>query len=489
MRGRRLDLMLVFAALFATYAYFYSGTSPNPNSRYDLTRAIVEQNRLSIDSYRSNTLDKSFFRGHYYSDKAPGASFFVVPVYAVAFHTASLATSFQDARRSYPIQNVLFHLVQVFGAGLPGALLGTLLFRTLRDESTREADDDSVEARATRRKNALLATLFVCLGTGYFAYSTLFYGHVLAGGALYLLYDAAVRRRDFRIAGAATGFAILVEYPVAPAALFLGAFALWTAPRSDWKRNVARYCLAGAPFAIVLGAYNRAITGSPFTLSYAAVHPQFQEMMGKGFFGVTLPSPTVVVRLLFGGWRGIFVTGPVLMAIFAGVAPCWRKNRPAAICGAVVVVYFLLMNASYGMWWGGVASYARHLVPALPFFAPFVYYALAESPRWLRRSILVLGGVSMTNALVIVATHAHGSEYDWFPLRSAYAALWNGDVGQSLYHSAVLHGALLVPHQGTNLGAVLLGERTPMSLLPLLVLAVAWCVAWRAATKRQGTLA
>src|SRR5437016_13614268 len=76
--------LLIAMVLFVSYAYFYAGGGWNQNSRFDLIRAIVEQGTLRIDAYHDNTRDKAIFRGHYYSDKAPGLALLGVPIVAVA---------------------------------------------------------------------------------------------------------------------------------------------------------------------------------------------------------------------------------------------------------------------------------------------------------------------------------------------------------------------------------------------------------------------
>ena len=70
--------------LFASYAYFYQAGGWNQNSRFALVRAMTERNTLRIDAYRDSTGDRAVWRGHYYSDKAPGASLLaVIPVDAI----------------------------------------------------------------------------------------------------------------------------------------------------------------------------------------------------------------------------------------------------------------------------------------------------------------------------------------------------------------------------------------------------------------------
>jgi hypothetical protein len=61
--GKRAVLIAV--AAFVSCAYFYEGGGWNQNSRFDLVRAILDENTLSIDAYHENTGDKALYQGHY----------------------------------------------------------------------------------------------------------------------------------------------------------------------------------------------------------------------------------------------------------------------------------------------------------------------------------------------------------------------------------------------------------------------------------------
>src|SRR5205085_11659844 len=78
----------IFALLFGVYAYFYQAGGWNQNSRFDLVRAVAEHGTLAIDRYAANTGDDSRFGGHYYCDKAPGASALCLPTYALMYRIA-----------------------------------------------------------------------------------------------------------------------------------------------------------------------------------------------------------------------------------------------------------------------------------------------------------------------------------------------------------------------------------------------------------------
>jgi hypothetical protein len=80
----RRSASVLGAALLVSYAYFYQAGGWNQNSRFALVRAILERHTLQIDAYQAHTRDRALWRGHYYSDKAPGASLLALPAAGVA---------------------------------------------------------------------------------------------------------------------------------------------------------------------------------------------------------------------------------------------------------------------------------------------------------------------------------------------------------------------------------------------------------------------
>src|SRR3954466_12715067 len=83
MKRDRRTLWILGVVLFVSYAYYYQAGGWNQNSRFALVRAILERHTLQIDAYQLHTGDRAIWRGHYYSDKAPGASLLaLVPVQA-----------------------------------------------------------------------------------------------------------------------------------------------------------------------------------------------------------------------------------------------------------------------------------------------------------------------------------------------------------------------------------------------------------------------
>ena len=203
--------LLLGAVTFFSLIYFYEGGGWNQNSRFDLLRAIVEQHTLQIDAYHQNTQDKAHFKGHYYSDKAPGLVFLAVPVTLAARPVLRVAGIDPESARG---EYVLSWLVTALVVALPTALAGIcLFFLALKFGCSSIA--------------AAFATVVMCVGTPIWAYGSVFWAHALVGACLVFAFASAVKLRESERAGADFGWALAVgltagwatvtEYPAAPA--------------------------------------------------------------------------------------------------------------------------------------------------------------------------------------------------------------------------------------------------------------------------------
>ncbi|MFB6147414.1 MAG: hypothetical protein ABEJ66_00880, partial [Candidatus Nanohaloarchaea archaeon] len=77
LNSREKKILLTVFLLTGLFVQWYG---VNANSRFDLTRSIVDHGQLSIDPVYRNTGDRSYYRGRYYSDKEPGMAFLATPV-------------------------------------------------------------------------------------------------------------------------------------------------------------------------------------------------------------------------------------------------------------------------------------------------------------------------------------------------------------------------------------------------------------------------
>jgi hypothetical protein len=464
----RIRAFLIFGVIFFSYAYFYEGGGWNQNSRFDLVRAIVEQGTLRIDAYHENTNDKAFANGHYYSDKAPGLQLLAVPI-------AETVTPLLRATGVDPVSPDgladLAYCLAVFAVALPmAAACGCLFWIALQLGSSVSA--------------AAFAALALGLATPMWAYSTLFWGHALAGACLLFAFGCAlVLRRDVSSAGdvfwglalgLTAGWATVTEYPSAPASAVVALLALALVWKNGWRRRwrVLVGISAGAlPCLVALMAYQHAAFGSVFNPSYAYYPPGAFSWMTHGYLGLTYPRVDVALKLLFSCRRGLLFSGPVVLAAPFGLWLLWKQpaTHAAAVAAASIATYYFLFHASFSSWPAGWSYGPRYMSPGLPLLclglAPLWDYA---RPAW-RIVIAVLAAAGAGLTLMAVSVGAQPPDKSHCPLRQFYwPSFWAGSFSLNL-------GTLLIPaEQGATQvhGAFNLGELAGLhglaSLIPLL---------------------
>jgi hypothetical protein len=396
-RSRR-DALIVFCLLAICFGYIYQAPGWNGNSRFGLTFAIVQEGRLTIDSFHdreeTRTGDKSYFDGHYYSDKAIGPSLIGAALYAplwgmkLVFGHPSLETS-----------KVILNFLVI---GLPSAIAGALMYLLC------------VHLTGSRFR-ALVATLAVALGTMYFPYSVVFFSHQLASsllfGAFFMIFllkrSLGRRGAGYRIAiGLLLGWAVISEFPTAAIAAPLAAYyvhAVWKAEPGRRLRALALPAIGGlVPIALQLG-YNVLCFGSPFSLGYSNLSdPVYVEAMAHGVMGIQAPDLTVLFYTLFHPSLGLLWESPVLLMAPVGAVFLFRERRyrAEAIVATWIVVFYLILMSGYSVWWGGYALGPRHFIPVLAFLC----MPLAFVPRKWTWLTVILGLISVAQMTIAAAS-------------------------------------------------------------------------------------
>jgi hypothetical protein len=475
----RRTAWVLAAALFVSFAYFYQAGGWSQNSRFAMIRAILERQTLQIDAYRLHTGDLALWNGHYYTDKAPGASLLaIIPV--AAARGIDRVVGVDPA--GYPGIAWTSYVAAVSTSGLFTVVAALAVFWVAREwEYSRRA--------------ALFAATAYGLATPAWCYATLFMGHALSAGCLMLAFAAAVRIGDVVhgrpyvrawIVGLACGWAVVTEFPAAVPIVLIVGLALLTARDMLPHRlsGIALRIIAGGaiPAAILL-AYNTLSFGSPFHLAYSSeVDPRYHHMQ-EGLFGITYPRLPVLWELLVGSYRGLLPLAPLIAVTPFGLAAIARlkPRRYAVWVAAGITAFYFLLNASYFYWEGGWAYGPRHITPALPFLA------LGLAPLWDKgrtaaRIVLAAGWLWGTGiTLVAVSTTPQPPAIVMMnPVRDLlWPAFRDGDL--SLNHETMVSGSAdasnlrggRIPHAAWNLGE-LAGLHGHASLIPLLLV---WIVA------------
>jgi hypothetical protein len=464
--SRRLGLTTVYAIwLFGIVSYFVPAATWSPVSRFNIARAVVEEQTFRVDSFAASTGDRARVNDHWYSDKAPIVGLAAAAPYAV-YHLFDRLRGGQPrftaiASRDLPAFHVYvntsfqrgLYVTSVATAGASGVAVGLLLFMLLR--------------RRTTVKTALFASSVTVLGTPLLPYSTSLYGHSVAAAFLLAGFAAVDGEREgapldlsprrLRVAGACLALAAGSEYIVAIPSTIVGVWLLWASRGHRW-RTVRDLALGAAVPVAIVCAYHTVCFGAPWRTPYAfIVRPEFAAGHAKGFYGIQMPKLEAVQGLLFSERRGLFYVAPVTVLGFVGAAIIASKRRDPMIAVMLAAAgSLLLVNAGYYMWWGGAAAGPRHLVPVLAVSA-FGLVWMCRQGRALRLGAYLASAVSAANMLAVTAVGLEAPESGDILTRYVYPHLLSGRV-------AHMNGA-------SNL-AIELGLARGASLGPLL----AWLV-------------
>jgi hypothetical protein len=396
----RKAFAITFIAVVAALAFvFHGGIFPNATSRALTVLGITELGTLSADPWTGATIDYATVGGHTYSDKAPLSSFVVLPFY-FAWHVL------RGRPYAHPLDlKILVLTGDVVAAAIPFAAFVLLL-----------------ERRAAKRvghEMAVLLALMGAFGTPLFNYAGTYFGHALAGALFVFAYHLATSETEAGppeqralLAGFLAGLAVLTELPMAIGTGLIGAYLL--SRESGWKL-VASYVAGGLPCALALGAYNAAITGSPFDPPYHHLPPSFET---DHPYVLDLHTLAVAGRLLFGQFRGLFFWAPALLFLVP-LAMARLATAPRRILFGAFALAELGFVASFWMWDGGWCIGPRHLTGLMMIALYEGVQAVAETPRT-RPLFLALAGVGVAINAIATATNPFVSPQPSRPFSDVY---------------------------------------------------------------------
>jgi 4-amino-4-deoxy-L-arabinose transferase-like glycosyltransferase len=321
------------------------GPTLGENSNYALVRSLadgtprIDRTRFEVGDLTAG--DYRTYKGHIYSDKAPGFAFVTVPAFVV-LRSLGLRTSGDPTRALWALR--------LWSVVVPG-LLALLIVRGL--------------AERISPGYGTATAVVVGAGTLVLPLATTFYSHVLTGLLLVAAFALLWRGRaqpERLVLPAAAGFrggvAFATEYPAASAAAIFGVYAILDRPR---VRRAAAYCGGLALGVAPLFAYNQWAFGSPTHLSYFGTY--FGSELSSGSFTSSLHPSLINVLFTFFAMPGLFVLAPVLVLAIVGLGLLFAKGKRAeAAVIAAVAVAFSLYNASlpgieYDAFTAGPVSY------------------------------------------------------------------------------------------------------------------------------------
>jgi hypothetical protein len=386
-KRRRLALaaMVLCGVAFATLIQSFSW---NQTSHYDLIRAL-NQDRTTIDQYQENTGDKAYYKGHWYSARAPGLALYSLPFYD--FLNLVDADKLADESQAQRSDDEMIYFIGLWANVLPGLLLLGLVWKM----ADRFEPGYGVAAAVT-----------LGLGTMVLPLSTLLFSHVFTAFLGFAAFTLMVRERDgpanpwlLLAAGMIMGYAVTSEYPLFFVAAVLGLYLL---SRRDALtplgvgRRAGAYIAGGMVGVVPLLLYNHYAFHSWTHLAYSSIPRQQQ-----GFFGIGVPSLKVLATLLFDS-RGLLTISPVLiMAALGGIVLYNRGKRAEALTIGGVCLCYVGYNSGYYLPFGGGFMGPRFLTTMLPFLAVPLGITFKRWPA----PTIALAAVSITTTVIATITH------------------------------------------------------------------------------------
>jgi hypothetical protein len=459
----------VFACLLALcYVFYLTPAGTNTLSRYDMVYALAHGTAI-IDIHAGNTIDVSYYQGHWYSPRSLGLSLLATPLLWLLSHITSI-----DNTTQFTLTQQIAYL-NAFTL-LPVAIMAAVALRRFVAHLR--------PSLASTPLPMVVAGAFA-LGTLAFPFSTTFFSHAFGGGLAFIGFYLLYRAREKENAGAwvilsglLLGLAVISEYPVGVIVVLLFAYIWLVFPRQRLLMTGA-FIVGLIPSVLLLGWYNWFAFGSPLHLSYAYVSDPAFSGQHDGFFGITTPHldslwstlvfprglliespflllvPLGLARWLLRGYRATATasTASASSALRRGLRRLWATLQtpgiPEALVALAVVVLYPLAISSYFLPMAGEnLPGPRLLVPMLPFACMALAWVVDHPRRWLRVAFAVtlVYGVAISFLFVALGVRIYHT-YLPFPLTDLYWPLIssggivparNGETPQSLL--TLIHG-------------------------------------------------
>lgn len=375
---RSASVLFFLVALFLCAWHLDHGHNDNTMARAASVASLVDRGSLEITPIHTVTNDKSVVDGHYYSDKAPLPTFFVLP-----FHWCAVHLGLVKPGEFGTLNDGLLRLGGFLVGSVPMALLIALAWYDLRRRDT------------SLPMNAALLAALPLFGSFLFVYSGSFYNHL--PGALFSVLAArsAIRGRPL-LTGLYGGMAFLCE---ATLLLLVALWGLQLLLDRNWKGAV-QLAIGLVPAALGAAAHNLAVTGDPFTFpnAFAANYTEMHQQYGFGTW-----QPEAFLGLSISDYRGILFYMPALIIGLWAIPRGTTKHaflRDPFILPALVLIAIFFTHAT---WWGGWTYGPRYIMAsaALLLFATLQRIGDRPLEKW---SVYALSGFGILCAFGAKAT-------------------------------------------------------------------------------------
>ena len=380
------------------------GGSANEMTRWATAASLIEKGSFEIswtEPLIGPNVDAAKVGDRTYSNKAPGTAILAAPFYA-------LTRIFVGPPNASNIR-ISWFAMRFALSTLPLLLLAIWLYRRGTDEFS-------------------LALLF--FATPLFLYSLLFFSHVFVAVAVYfafrLIYDETRGGpKVLVIAGVLSGLAVVSEFPAVFAVSVFGV-GLFFKDKETRASNLFYFAIGGLPFLLFLLAYNNALFGSPFSMSYAhESFPEWAEVAGQGVFGIGVPSLSNAYLLLLSPSRGLLFSSPVLILSVIAFVRSFDRNNVRRMVRLAAVAICVIIICGHGAAHGGWAFGPRYLIFIVPLILdPFFEHETPDIPGVWKGVLL---GASVLLCVLPSLTFPFAPPEFSFPHNKFWASFMSGE--------------------------------------------------------------
>lgn len=396
LKFEKIEIILFFLFLIPS-VYFLRVGYLNAQTRLCLTYSIVDRGKFDINPYHNWAgFDKSYYKGNYYTDKAPGASILGVPFYFLTKKTANLFGISQDK-----IYKISPYIVRVCVVSIPTGLFLILFYRFLRYFSLKNED-------------RVLVTFAYGFATGVFPESTLFRAHQISTiflfSSFYILFILKQQKYKNKIlllfSGFLSGFSFIADHSTAIFIIPLILYGIY-----HQRKNIFFFLLGGIPPLLFFFFYHYICFDNPFTLAtcYHVPHHDMPRSIPPGTLVNEVglfkyPKLSAVFGLTFSPYRGLFFYSPFLILSIIGYYFFFLKKefRSEFYLFLFSVTTYFCYISSLNFWEGGACSYPRYLIVILPFMAFPIIFLLDKIKK-----VFVLLPLSYSFFVIFIITITH----------------------------------------------------------------------------------
>lgn len=358
----------------------------NEASRMALTQSLVEHGTLVIDeSTFTQTGDKVYINGHFYSDKPPVPSILAALVYLPLYQ---LGIQLDQG------WNLAYYLIILFTVKF-WWLISVLAFAEI------------MKIRAVEGQKLVNMVLIFAFASLAFTWSVTFNNHSLAASwlTIALMYYMNWKNTDsmsqLAVAGLFFGLSGSADVPTS---LFLLGFAILVIHRRGLSWALLVFLFTGLVPLGIYGLINYSISGSLVPVQVVGEHFSYEgSVWGQGLQINSLWETTNYLFLTLFGAKGFIWYNPLLLLLIPALAFHIQQRQVhraeglvIAVSSIMILLYYSIYTQNYGGW-----SYSiRWFVPLLP----LLYLYLSDLHRLMvdRDKVKILNWIVGTSIMISI---------------------------------------------------------------------------------------